>query len=268
MLLPMRLALTSFCDIWRAAAKQITAMACRVGVRSGVLRLASHWVTSIHTSVDSHPASAVHTLPMATVDHPALRALLITPEGEKRWTEPMSRGGRTPRGHQRVSPAAANGDRSENGDYLRRNDCGKSTPGCGFCASGWMHCKSLRVFQDGNKAWFGAWVTLEDEEGIEQGGELGPDEFDVSQGKISCDLHLGGRWVSRLATTSSWRPRRAKLLTLIDVEYRSHRLSHCSHESIDNHSHYHYGGAIYLHLQRCHRTCHPRASLCGRNICR
>ena len=35
---------------------------------------------------------------------------------------------------------------------------------------------------DRNKAWFGAWVTLEDEEGAEQVWRIvGPDEFDVSQ---------------------------------------------------------------------------------------
>ena len=45
---------------------------------------------------------------------------------------------------------------------------------------------------DRRKAWFGAWVTLEDEAGQEHVWRIvGPDEFDLSQGKISCDSPLG-----------------------------------------------------------------------------
>ena len=45
---------------------------------------------------------------------------------------------------------------------------------------------------DRSKAWFGAWVTLEDEAGQEHVWRIvGPDEFDLSQGKISCDSPLG-----------------------------------------------------------------------------
>ena len=43
-----------------------------------------------------------------------------------------------------------------------------------------------------NKIWFGAWVTIEDEAGEEHCWRIvGPDEFEVSEGKISCDSPLG-----------------------------------------------------------------------------
>ena len=43
-----------------------------------------------------------------------------------------------------------------------------------------------------SKVWFGAWVTIEDEAGEEQRWRIvGPDEFEVSEGKISCDSPLG-----------------------------------------------------------------------------
>ena len=45
---------------------------------------------------------------------------------------------------------------------------------------------------DRNKVWFGAWVTIESEVGEEERWRIvGPDEFDVTQKKISCDSPLG-----------------------------------------------------------------------------
>jgi transcription elongation factor GreB len=45
---------------------------------------------------------------------------------------------------------------------------------------------------DHTKVWFGAWVTLENEDGDEHEWRIvGPDEFDVNQKKISCDSPMG-----------------------------------------------------------------------------
>ena len=76
---------------------------------------------------------------------------------------------------------------------------------------------------DRNKAWFGAWVTLEDDEGSEQVWRIvGPDEFDVSQGKISCDSPLGrallGQPVGNDIELET--PEGKSCWTLVDVEYR------------------------------------------------
>ena len=76
---------------------------------------------------------------------------------------------------------------------------------------------------DHNKAWFGAWVTLEDEGGTEQVWRIvGPDEFDVSQGKISCDSPLGRALLGQPVGNDIQleTPEGRSYWTLIDVEYR------------------------------------------------
>jgi transcription elongation factor GreB len=93
-----------------------------------------------------------------------------------------------------VAEAAAQGDRSENAEYmygkrrLREID---------------RRVRFLRERLDGikvvdeppadrNRAYFGAWVTLEDEVGTERRHRIvGPDEFDREPGYISMDSPLG-----------------------------------------------------------------------------
>ena len=48
-----------------------------------------------------------------------------------------------------------------------------------------------RIPDNQNKIYFGAWVTVEEEDGTEQTYRIvGPDEFDLSQGKLSMDSPL------------------------------------------------------------------------------
>jgi transcription elongation factor GreB len=95
---------------------------------------------------------------------------------------------------QAVQEAAAQGDRSENAEYiygkrqLREID---------------RRVRFLRQRLDGmvivnqppsdsSRVFFGAWVTLEDDSGTEHEYRIvGPDEFDASQGYISMDSPLG-----------------------------------------------------------------------------
>ena len=95
---------------------------------------------------------------------------------------------------QAVQEAAAQGDRSENAEYiygkrqLREID---------------RRVRFLRQRLDGmvvvdappsdpSRVFFGAWVRLEDEDGIEAEYRIvGPDEFDAAQGFISMDSPLG-----------------------------------------------------------------------------
>src|SRR5690606_41401912 len=52
---------------------------------------------------------------------------------------------------------------------------------------------------DPSRVFFGAWVTLEDEEGTQVENRIvGPDEFDVARGYISMDSPLGDRKSTRL----------------------------------------------------------------------
>ena len=93
-----------------------------------------------------------------------------------------------------VSAAAANGDRSENGDYIYgKKRLREIDSRVRFLRK---RLDALTVVSEPlgerNKVWFGAWVTIEDEAGEEQRWRIvGPDEFEVTEGKISCDSPLG-----------------------------------------------------------------------------
>ena len=93
-----------------------------------------------------------------------------------------------------VSAAAANGDRSENGDYIYgKKRLREIDSRVRFLRK---RLDALTVVSEPlgerNKVWFGAWVTIEDEAGEEQRWRIvGPDEFEVSEGRISCDSPLG-----------------------------------------------------------------------------
>lgn len=93
-----------------------------------------------------------------------------------------------------VSAAAANGDRSENGDYIYgKKRLREIDSRVRFLRK---RLDALTVVSEPlgerGKIWFGAWVTIEDEAGEEQRWRIvGPDEFEVSEGRISCDSPLG-----------------------------------------------------------------------------
>src|SRR5258708_30384667 len=116
----------------------------------------------------------------------------ITPEGAKRlraeldqlWTVER------PRVTQEVADAAAQGDRSENAEYIygkrRLREIDRRVR---------FLSKRLDVLvvvaeqpKDLTRVHFGAWVTLEDDAGGEMTYRIvGPDEFDVDRGFISID---------------------------------------------------------------------------------
>jgi transcription elongation factor GreB len=119
----------------------------------------------------------------------------ITPAGAARLKQELDELWRSerPRVTQAVSEAAAQGDRSENAEYtygkrrLREID---------------RRVRFLRKRLDGmtvvdkppsdrRRVFFGAWVTLEDEEGGQSSHRIvGPDEFDMAEGYISMDAPL------------------------------------------------------------------------------
>jgi transcription elongation factor GreB len=119
----------------------------------------------------------------------------ITPEGARRLHNELEELWRVERPlvTQAVSEAAAQGDRSENAEYtygkrrLREID---------------RRVRFLRKRLDGmvvvdkppsdpRRVFFGAWVTLESEDGTESRYRVvGPDEFDAAPGYISMDSPL------------------------------------------------------------------------------
>jgi len=120
----------------------------------------------------------------------------ITPVGAQRLRSELDHLWRVlrPQVTQAVQEAAAQGDRSENAEYiygkrqLREID---------------RRVRFLRQRLDGmvvvdkppsdsRKVFFGAWVTLEDDQGNEfEYRIVGPDEFDAESGYISMDAPLG-----------------------------------------------------------------------------
>jgi transcription elongation factor GreB len=120
----------------------------------------------------------------------------ITPEGARRLQEELDELWKRerPKVTQAVSEAAAQGDRSENAEYiygkrrLREID---------------SRVRFLRKRLDGmvivsdppsdpRRVFFGAWVTLEEADGTESKYRIvGPDEFDMAPGYVSMDSPLG-----------------------------------------------------------------------------
>ncbi|TFH53702.1 MAG: transcription elongation factor GreB [Methanothrix sp.] len=94
---------------------------------------------------------------------------------------------------QGVSEAAAEGDRSENAEYIygkkRLREIDRKLKHLG------SRLKVLKVaapHKNPRSVSFGCWVTYEDEDGNENCYQLvGSDEFDVSLGRISIDSPVG-----------------------------------------------------------------------------
>ena len=119
----------------------------------------------------------------------------ITPEGESAMREELRQLWKVerPKVTEVVHEAAKNGDRSENGDYIYgKKRLREIDSRVRFLTK---RLESLEIVHDTpnniNKVFFGAWVTVEDEDGTEQTYRIvGPDEFDLSQNKLSMDSPL------------------------------------------------------------------------------
>ncbi|MBW2266981.1 MAG: transcription elongation factor GreB [Deltaproteobacteria bacterium] len=121
----------------------------------------------------------------------------ITPEGAHKLQQELEHLWRVerPRVTQEVSEAAALGDRSENAEYIygkkRLREIDRRVH---FLRK---HLEELQVVQPGEVAdpsriFFGAWVTVEDDNGDEHCYRLvGPDEIAPERGWISVQSPLG-----------------------------------------------------------------------------
>jgi len=151
----------------------------------------------------------------------------ITREGFRRIAEEHERiwSVERPRIVAEVEAAAALGDRSENAEYiygkrkLRELD---------------RRLRQLSEKMDaltvvdpkphpGGRAFFGAWVTIEQDGGEERTYRLvGPDEFDVAQGLISVDAPLGRALLGKREgdTAIVQRPAGRTAITVVAVAWR------------------------------------------------
>ena len=120
---------------------------------------------------------------------------LISAEGLKKLQDEFDYLWRVerPKVVQGVSDAAAEGDRSENAEYIygkkRLREIDRKLKHLG---------SRLKVLKTASppvnpvSVSFGCWVTFEDEDGNERCYQLaGPDEIDVNSGKISIDSPVG-----------------------------------------------------------------------------
>lgn len=128
----------------------------------------------------------------------------ITVEGEKRLREELDFLWRfeRPKVTQQVSDAAAMGDRSENAEYIygkkRLREIDRRVRHLR------KRLEALTVVDkppsDPSRIYFGAWITVEDEEGVVHDYRLvGPDEIAEKPGYISVDAPLGRALLGKAA---------------------------------------------------------------------
>ena len=120
----------------------------------------------------------------------------VTPEGASRLRAELDQLWRVerPAVTQAVAEAAAQGDRSENAEYIygkrRLREIDRRVHFLRGRLDG-MVVVSLPP-SDRTRIFFGAWVTIEDESGaLRRHRIVGPDEFDQAPGYISMDSPLG-----------------------------------------------------------------------------
>lgn len=119
----------------------------------------------------------------------------ITPAGAKALKDELTYLWKVERPEvtQVVHEAAKNGDRSENGDYIYgKRRLREIDSRVRFLTKRLDELTIVdRLPDDQEKVFFGAYVTLEDEDGNETCYQIvGPDEFDVKAGKLSMDSPL------------------------------------------------------------------------------
>jgi transcription elongation factor GreB len=150
----------------------------------------------------------------------------ITPEGARRlraeleqlWTVER------PRVTQEVSDAAAQGDRSENAEYIygkrRLREIDRRIR---FLAK---RLDGLTVVEanarDDGRVYFGAWATLEDDDGAEVEYRLvGPDEADARPSHVSIDSPVGRALLGKREgdEVTVVRPRGPATFTITRVRY-------------------------------------------------
>ena len=119
----------------------------------------------------------------------------ITPEGEQALREELRYlwKEKRPVVTQAVKEAAAQGDRSENAEYIYgKKQLREIDSRVRFLTKRLDEVTVVRDQpHDTSRVYFGAWVTLEDEAGEEVCYRLvGPDELDISRGQLSVDAPL------------------------------------------------------------------------------
>ena len=156
-----------------------------------------------------------------------IRSNYITPEGAKKLREELDYLWKEerPRVTQAVSEAAAQGDRSENADYIygkrRLREIDSRIRHLTLRLDAVKVVSAPPTHPD--RVFFGAWVLLENESGDETEYRIvGPDEFDVTKGFISMDSPMGQALMGKREgdETVVNRPAGKALFTVLEISYR------------------------------------------------
>ena len=157
------------------------------------------------------------------------KSAYITPEGQRRLQDELDKlwHGERPRVTAEVAAAAALGDRSENAEYIygkkRLREIDRRIE--------WLSRRldTIKVVvpakeQEG-RVFFGAWVTLEDEDGEEATYRIvGTDEIDLDRGWISVDSPIARALLGKRADqeVTVQRPKGPKEYTIVAIRYVEH----------------------------------------------
>jgi len=154
------------------------------------------------------------------------RKAYITREGYERLRAEAERLWRVerPRVTREVADAAAQGDRSENAEYIYGKKRLREIDGRLRFLN--QRIEVLTVVDDApanrERVFFGAWVTLEGQDGSEERYRLvGSDESDAGRGRISVDSPVGRALMGRVLDdeVTVKRPKGEATFVIVAIDY-------------------------------------------------
>ncbi len=150
----------------------------------------------------------------------------ITPEGKKRLSDEFEFLWRTKRPEvtAALAAAAAEGDRSENAEYIyRKKQLREIDSRIHHLKERLEHIVVVAQKPDNEcQVFFGAWVQLEDEDGNRSEYRIvGPDEFDSAKGLISMDSPMARALMKKSEGDEVIvkRPKGDAVFTIVKVRY-------------------------------------------------
>jgi len=151
----------------------------------------------------------------------------ITPQGQRRLADELKHLWKVKRPEvtRKVSEAAAQGDRSENAEYIYgKKQLREIDSRIQFLSKRLDELVVVdRVPPDRSRVFFGAWVTVEDDDGEEHRYRIvGPDEFDREPGYISIDSPVAKALLKKTCgdDVEVKRPDGVAQFHIVEVEYR------------------------------------------------
>jgi transcription elongation factor GreB len=151
---------------------------------------------------------------------------LITPLGQRRLTDELQNLWKVKRPEvtRKVSEAAAQGDRSENAEYIYgKKQLREIDSRIQFLSKRLDELVVVdRIPPDRSRVFFGAWVTLEDDAGATHRYRIvGPDEFDREPGYISVDSPVAKALLKKALgdDIEVKRPDGAAHYHIVEIEY-------------------------------------------------